>query len=145
MLNQLQNELKIAMKSGNRETTIGLRNIIGKLKSAEIDKGKSLIKEEAIKILRTAAKQLNESIIQYNKGGRKDLADKELFELSLIEKYLPKQLPKEEIIVYVKKAIKSVGANSMNDMGQVMGLIMKELSDSVDGNLVKQIVREQLS
>ena len=89
MLNQLQEELKVAMKSRDKATITGLRNIIGKLKSAQIDRGKLLNSEESMKILKSAAKQLKESVVQYNKGDRKDLAEKELFELSLIEKYLP--------------------------------------------------------
>ena len=145
MLNQLHDELKIAMKSGDKVTMTGLRNIIGKLKTFQIDKGDPLTKEEALKILKSAAKQLRESIEQYNKGGRDDLAEKELFELSLLDKYLPKQLSEDKIRGIVKATIQTSGAESMQDIGRIMGILMKELAESADGKLVQQIVQEELS
>ena len=145
MLNQLQEELKIAMKAGERAKRIGLRNIIGKIKAAQIDKGESLTDEESLKILKTAAKQLKESIDQYQKGGRDDLAEKEAFELSLLEKYLPEQLSEEQIRETVKNIVKNTGAGSMQDMGKVMGATMKELAGSADGEIVQKIVQEELS
>ena len=145
MLNQLQEELKIAMKAEERAKMIGLRNIIGKIKAAQIDKGESLTDEESLKILKTAAKQLKESIDQYQKGGRDDLAEKEAFELSLLEKYLPEQLSEEQIRETVKNIVKNTGAGSMQDMGKVMGATMKELAGSADGKIVQKIVQEELS
>ena len=145
MLNQLQEELKIAMKAGERAKMIGLRNIIGKIKAAQIDKGESLTDEESLKILKTAAKQLKESIDQYQKGDRDDLAEKEAFELSLLEKYLPEQLSEEQIRETVKNIVKNTGAGSMQDMGKVMGATMKELAGSADGKIVQKIVKEELS
>ena len=145
MLNQLHDELKIAMKAGDKVAKTGLRNIIGKLKAYQIDKGEPLTKEDALKILKSAAKQLRESVEQYKKGGREDLAEKELFELSLLDKYLPEQLSEGEIRKIVKETIQASGAESMQDMGRVMGMIMKELTESADGKLVQQIVREELS
>jgi len=124
---------------------IGLRNIIGKLKASQIDKGEPLIKEETLKILKSAAKQLRESVEQYKKGGRDDLAEKELFELSLLDKYLPEQLTKDKIRAIVKETIQASGAESMQDMGRVMGILMNELAESADGKLVQKIVREELS
>ena len=145
MLNQLQEELKLAMKSGNKAAMTGFRNIIGKIKTAQIDKGESLSFEQSLKILKSAAKQLRESVEHYNKGGREDLAEKELFELSIVEKFLPKQLSDDNIRKIVKETIQTAGAESMQDMGRVMGILMKELSDSVDGKLVQQMVREELN
>jgi len=145
MLNKLQEELKIALKAGERAKMIGLRNIIGKIKAAQIDKGESLTDEESLKILKTAAKQLKESIDQYQKGGRDDLAEKEAFELSLLEKYLPEQLSEEQIRETVKNIVKNTGAGSMQDMGKVMGATMKELAGSADGKIVQKIVKEELS
>ena len=125
MLDQLQEELKIAMKAGEKAKMMGLRNIIGKIKSTQIDKGETLTNEESLKILKTAAKQLKESIDQYQKGGRDDLAEKEAFELTLLEKYLPEQLSEEQIRQTVKNIVKNTGARSMQDMGKVMGTVMK--------------------
>ena len=145
MLNQLQDELIIAMKAGDKAAMTGLRNIIGKLKASQIDKGEHLTKDETMKILSSAVKQLKESVDQYQKGGRDDLAKKELFELSLIDKYLPEQLSEEKIREIVKETIQASGAESMQDMGRVMGMLMKVLAESTDGKLVQQIVREELS
>ena len=145
MLSQLQDELIIAMKSGDRASMTGLRNIIGKLKAFQIDKGESLTKEDAQIILKSAAKQLKESVEQYQKGGRDDLAKKELFELSLLDNYLPKQLSYDKLRKIVKKTIQDFGAESMQDMGRIMGILMKELSESADGKLVQKIVREELN
>ena len=145
MLDQLQEELKIALKAGEKAKMMGLRNIIGKIKAAQIDKGETLTDEESLKILKTVDKQLKESIDQYQKGGRDDLADKEAFELTLLEKYLPEQLSEEHIRQTVKNIVKNTGAGSMLDMGKVMGAIMQELAGSADGKIVQKIVQEELS
>jgi len=145
MLDQLQEELKIAMKAGEKAKMMGLRNIIGKIKATQIDKGETLTNEESLKILKTAAKQLKESIDQYQKGGRDDLAEKEAFELTLLEKYLPEQLSEEQIRQTVKNIVKNTGAGSMQDMGKVMGATMQELAGSADGKIVQKIVQEELS
>ena len=135
MLDQLQEELKIALKAGEKAKMMGLRNIIGKIKAAQIDKGKTLTDEESLK----------ESIDQYRKGGRDDLAEKEAFELTLLEKYLPEQLSEEQIRQTVKNIVKNTGAGSMQDMGKVMGATMQELAGSADGKIVQKIVQEELS
>ena len=145
MLKQLQEELKISMKAGNKAAMIGLRNIIGKIKASQIDKGEPLTKEETLKILKSASKQLKESVEQYQKGGRDDLAEKELFELSLIDQFLPEQLTEGKIRGIVKETIQASGADSIQDIGRIMGILMKELADSADGKLVQQIVLEELS
>ena len=145
MLDQLQEELIAAMKAGDKPRMTGLRNIIGKLKASQIDKGEELTGDESLKILKSAAKQLKESVEQYQKGGRDDLAEKELFELSLLEKYLPEQISEGKIRDAVKNTIQSSGAESMQDIGKVMGLLMKKLAGTVDGKLVQKIVQEELS
>ena len=145
MLDQLQEELKIAMKAGEKAKMMGLRNIIGKIKAAQIDKGETLTDEESLKILKTAAKQLKESLDQYRKGGRDDLSEKEAFELTLLEKYLPEQLSEEQIRQTVKNIVKNTGSGSMQDMGKVMGATMQELAGSADGKIVQKIVQEELS
>ena len=145
MLNQLQEELIMAIKAGDKATMTGLRNIIGKLKASQIDKGEQLTKDETMKILSSAVKQLKESVDQYQKGGRDDLAKKELFELSLIDKYLPEQLSEGAIRKIVKETIQISGAESLQNIGQIMGILMQNLAESTDGKLVQQIVREELS
>ena len=145
MLNQLQQELVVAMKAGEKAKMMGLRNIIGKLKAAKIDKRESLTDEESLKILKSAAKQLKEAIDQYQKGGRNDLAEEEAYELSLLKKYLPEQLSEEVIRETVQNIVENTGAESIQDMGQIMGTAMKEFAGSADGKLVQKIVQEELS
>ena len=129
------------MKAKDKATLTGLRNIIGKLKAQRIDKGEDLTDQECIQILQSLVKQLKLSIEQYEKGGRDDLAKIELFELELIEKYLPEQLKDDDVRALVRKTIKSIGAQSMQDMGRVMGAIMKHLTGAADGKMIQRIVR----
>ena len=145
MLSLLQKELVKAMKSKEKETILCLRNIIGKIKSKQIDKGDSLGEKECLQILISSAKQLKESIVQYKGGGRNDLAQREEFELQLIETFLPKQLTEDNIRSKVKKIILTLNASSITDMGRVMGVTMNELTGSADGNIVKKIVQEELN
>ena len=145
MLETLQNELKVAMKSGDKATLIGLRNIIGNLKAAQIDKGTDLTEEESQKILLSIGKKLKESIRQYEKGGRDDLAKQEKFELCILEKYLPEQMSEYKIREIVKKAIQTSESKTAKDMGKVMGFIMKEFSGRADGKLVQKLVLEELN
>ena len=145
MLALLQEELKAAMKAKDKATLTGLRNIIGKLKAQRIDKGENLTDQECIQILQSSVKQLKDSIEQYEKGGRDDLAEVEAFELKLIEKYLPEQLSEEDVRTLVRKTIKSTEAKSMQDMERVMGAIMKHLAGAADGKMVQRIVQGELS
>ena len=144
MLDELQSALVTAMKAGDKSRTLGLRNIIGKIKAEQIDKGEKLSNEESLKILKSSAKQLKESIKQYKSGNRQDLAEKEMFELSLLEKYLPKQLSEDEVREKIKTIIKNIGAESLQDIGKVMGEAMKNLSSVADGKIVRNIVSEEL-
>ena len=144
MLDKLQTELITAMKAGDKSRILGLRNIIGKIKAVQIDKGEILTSEESLKILKSSAKQLKESIKQYKQGNREDLAEKEIFELSILEKYLPEQLSEEEIRAKIKKIIEEMGAQSMQDMGKIMGAAMKNLGNLADGKIVQKIVTEEL-
>ena len=145
MLSLLQKELIIAMKARDKATITGFRNIIGKLKIRQIDKGKDLTKQECIQVLQSSVKQLKDSIIQYEAGERSDLAEVETFELKLIEKYLPEQLSENNVRILVQKTIESIDAKSMQDMGQVIGVVMKELAGSADGKMVQKLVQEELN
>jgi len=145
MLSLFQEELKTAMKAKDKATLTGLRNIIGKIKIRQIDKGGGITDQDCIQILQSSAKQLKDSILQYKKGGRDDLAEVEAFELKLVEKYLPEQLSENDLRSLIRKTIESTGAQSMQDMGQVMGTVMKELAGSADGKMVQRIVSEQLN
>ena len=139
MLSLLQEDLKIAMKAKDKATLKGLRNIIGKLKAKKIDKGEELTEKECLLIFQSSAKQLKDSIMQYSDGGRDDLAEIEKYELKLIEKYLPKPIEENKLREIVQKTIKLNGAKSIKDMGNIMGVVMKDLAGAADGKMVQKL------
>lgn len=140
---QISEDLKAAMKNGDRPRMDGLRFLLAAVKNAEIDKGRSLTDDELIQLLQKEAKKRKESVEEYQKAGRNDLADKELFELSLIEAYLPAQLSADEIRNEVEKVFQEVQPTSPKEMGKVMGILMKKLAGRADGKIVQQIVQER--
>ena len=145
MLSRLMNDMKSAMKAGDKAELGALRNLIGKVKAKQIDSGKTLTDDECIKVMATSAKQLKDSIHQYKNGGRDDLAKNEAFELSIVERYLPEQMSEDDVRAIVQKTIADVGAESMKDMGKVMGVAMKAVGGEADGSIVQKMVREELS
>ena len=145
MLSTLMNDMKSAMKAGQKSELGALRNLIGKLKAKQIDSGKDLTKDECIKVMASAAKQLKDSIQQYENGGREDLAENEAFELSIVERYLPEKMSEDDVRAIVKKSIADVGAESMKDMGKVMGAAMQAVGGEADGSIVQKMVREELA
>ncbi|MBC8213495.1 MAG: GatB/YqeY domain-containing protein [Candidatus Marinimicrobia bacterium] len=145
MLSKFQEELKTAMKSGDKKRITAIRNIFGKLKARKIDKGEELTDDESMKIIQSSVKQLKDSIEQYKNAGRDDLAEAESYELSFLEQYLPKQMGEDELKVIVKKIIGETGASSQADIGKVMGPLMKDIAGKADGKMAQQIVRELLS
>ena len=145
MINQITADLKLAMKSQDKPRILGLRNLLGKLKARQIDKGTELNNQECIKILNSAAKQLKDSIEQYSNANRLDLAEKENYELLLVENYLPKPISEDDVKEIILKTIDENNVDSMDDMGKIMGIVMNKFAGSVDGNIVHKIVREALS
>ena len=137
--------MKSALKAGQKSELGALRNLIGKVKAKQIDNGKDLTKDECIIVMASAAKQLKDSIQQYKDGGREDLAENEAFELSIVERYLPEQMSEDDVRAIVKKSIADVGAESLKDMGKVMGAAMQAVGGEADGSIVQKMVREELS
>lgn len=142
---ELTQDLKEAMKGGNKQRVEAIRSLKNMLRSREIEKNEELTEEDQIKVLSTAAKQRRESIESYREGGRDDLVAQEEAELEIIESYLPEQLSEEEIGEMVDEVIAETGAETMQDMGRVMGTIMPKIRGQAEGSLVQQIVREKLS
>lgn len=142
-------DLKSAMKAKDSEKTLLLRSLKAKILEKEISERKggesTLNNDQIIEVLMKAAKQRKESIDQFNKGNRPELAAKEERELSLIEEYLPKMMSEEEIRVEVKNQIESMKATSLQDMGKVMGSLMGKLKGKADGSIISKIVKEELS
>ncbi len=142
---RLNNDLKTAMKSGDRAATETLRGLKSAIKYAEIEAGHDLNNEEAMDVIIKQAKQRRDSITQFESAGRTDLVEKETSELALIEKYLPAKLTDDEIEKVVQDVIAELGVTDMKGMGQVMQRSMAELKGQADGKVVSQIVRKNLS
>jgi uncharacterized protein YqeY len=145
LLKKLQEEMKAAMKSGDKEKLSTVRMLISEIKKVQIDQKKELTDEEIIQILQRYAKQRKESIKQYKEAGREDLAEKEERELKIVQEFLPKQLSEEEIKKIVEEVINETGASSMKDMGRVMKAVMEKVKGRAEGSVVSSIVKEKLS
>lgn len=138
-------ELKLAMKEKDNETRDTLRLLTAAIKQAEVDSKDSLNEDAIQSIVMKQAKQRRESIDEYMKAGREDLAEPEKKELAVIEKFLPKMMDADEIRVLASAAIEAVGATSAKEMGAIMGKLMPQVKGKADGKLVNQVVRELLS
>ena len=145
MIDNIKAQLKDAMFSKDKTRITALRNFIAKLKAKEIDKKESLSDAESLKVLQSMAKQLKDSIDQYTKGGRTDLADNEKTELDILNEFLPTPLSEEEMSNIIDEAIKTSNASSMQDMGKVMGIAISKMDGRGDGAIVSKMVKEKLS
>ncbi len=145
LLEKLQDEMKKALKSGEKERLSVIRMLISEIKKVQIDQKKELTDEEIIQILQRYAKQRKEAIQQYKKADREDLVEKEERELKIVQEFLPEPLSNEEIEKIVEEVIKETGASSMKDMGKVMKIIMEKVKGRAEGSVVSQIVRSKLS
>jgi len=114
-------------------------------KLEQLDELSKLDEKEILSVISSEAKKRKDSIEQYKKGGRKDLADQEEKELGILNNYLPEPMDKKEIKKIVEAKIKELGATSPQDIGRVMGQVMPALNDRADGGLVKRIVEEELA
>ena len=142
---KLQQDLKDSLRKKDTIRLNTVRSIINAIKNKEIDLRRELEEDEIHGILNSLAKQRRESIEQYEKGGRQDLAEQEKRELEIILEYLPEQLSEEEIEKIAKGIIEEVGASSMKDLGKVMKTIMPKVKGKADGKKVNEIVRKLLS
>jgi len=122
-----------------------IRMFLSEVQRFEIDNKEDVDDAKALQIINKMIKQRNDSISQFRDGGRDDLAEKEQKEVDILSKYKPQQLSEEEITSKVVEAIKESGADSMQDIGKVMGLLKSSLAGSADMGIVSKIVKEQLA
>ena len=122
-----------------------IRMFLSEVQRFEIDNKEEVDDAKALQIINKMIKQRNDSISQFKEGGREDLADKEQQEVEILSKYKPEQLSEEDITEKVKSAIEETGAESMQDIGQVMGVLKSALAGSADMGLVSKIVKDQLA
>jgi len=145
---QIQKDITAAMKARDEHRLSTLRMVKTALKNREIEKMAPLDDKESQQVLSTLIKQRKESVEQFLKGGRKEMADKEAAEITLIETYLPKAAGEEEIVAGVKAVIAEMGSPTMKDMGTVMKNAMARFSASgvrVDGKAVSEAVKRELA
>src|SRR6187431_1341171 len=134
-----------AMKAKDAERLSTLRMVKANLMNRQIDKGGELTDEEVMKALQSLVKQRRDSIEQYNKAGRNDLAEKEAAEIAHIDAYLPQAASADEIAAAVDAAVAETGASSMKDMGMLMKAAMARLAGkSADGKMVSEAVKAKL-
>lgn len=146
ILKKINEDLITSMKSKDELKTTTLRMIKSAAKNAEIAKrGKGdLTEEDIMGVLSTMVKQRKESAEQYEKANRKDLADKENTEISIIQEYLPKQLTTEELDAIIKSTIQETGVTGMKEIGKLMKELMPKVKGKADGKLVNQRIKEIL-
>lgn len=146
---RIMDDLKTAMKHRQKDRLRVLRSLKAKLLEKEISEREgaraSLNDEQTVEVLMKAAKQRKESIDQFEQGGRSELADKEKKELKIIEEYLPEMISEEELRDIVRKKIDKMNAESMDDMGRVMGALTAELKGRAEGAKISKVVKEELS
>ncbi len=144
---KIEEDIKKAMLARDKDKLRALRSIKSMILLAETEKGKGgvLAPETEMKILQKAVKQRQESIALYRDQGREDLAAAEQQEVEVISAYLPEQMPEEEVRAEIEKIIKQTGAQSMKDMGKVMGLATKDLAGKVDNKTIAEIVKKLLA
>ena len=138
----LLEDMKLAMKSGNKIELDTIRMLRAQIQTSSIAKKDTLDEDEVAQVLQKEAKKRKEAIEMYQQGKREDLVNKERQEIGIISKYLPEQLSDAEIDRIIKDSVKSIGAESEKDMGRVMGDIMPKVKGKTDGKIVQQRVRE---
>jgi uncharacterized protein len=142
---QIDKAYKDAFKAKEEKVYKALRHVLAKLKQVSIDTRTELQDPEIIKILKSEVKGRKDAIEQYKQGDRNDLVEQAEYEISLIDVYLPAQMPDEDLEKIVKETLEKVGASSPADMGKGMGAVMKEVGDRADGGRVKDMVMKVLN
>jgi len=138
---EIQESVKIAMKSGDSVTLSTLRLLLAAIQNEEIRTRKNLTPEEIQKTVSTLCKQRNEAIELYRKGGREELAQKEESELAVLKRYLPQPLADEELKTLIRACISEAGAKGVQDLGRVMKLVMPKVTGRSDGKRVNEFAK----
>jgi uncharacterized protein len=142
---RITGDMTAAMKAKDAARLSTLRMVKAAMQNREIEKGGELSEEELTKALQSLVKQRRDSVEQYEKAGRAELAEKERAEIAVIEEYLPRAASREEIERAVEEAVAETGASSMKEMGAVMKAAQARLGGAADGRTVSEIVRARLA
>ncbi|SDM82838.1 hypothetical protein SAMN04488137_2123 [Fictibacillus solisalsi] len=145
LLDRLNQDMKQAMKDKNKQKLSVIRMVKASLQNESIKLGHDLNEEEELTVLAREMKQRKDSLQEFEKAGRNDLADPLKEEIAIITDYMPQQLSEDEVKEIVLAAIEKVGASSKADMGKVMGVVMPQVKGKADGSLVNKLVQQNLS
>lgn len=141
---QIQNDMKDAMKAGDRDRLQVVRLALAAIKQQEIDRRTELDDAAVLGVIEKMVKQRRDSIQQFRQGGRQDLAEKEAAEIAVLETYLPEPLSEPELAALIDAAISDTGATSVRDMGKVMGHLKAKVQGRADMGAVGATVRARL-
>jgi len=136
--------MKSAMKSGDKRKLGVIRLLMAAIKQREVDERIELDDEQVLAVLDKMVKQRRDSLTQFEQAGRDELADQEKFEIEVLQEYLPEALSEDEISSLIKQAIADAGAESMRDMGKVMGQLKPKLQGRADMGAVSAMVKQLL-
>lgn len=142
---QLMNDIKTAMKSGEKERLVTLRSLHAQIKDATVNAGKDMTDDAVVAVIAKQLKQRADATAQFRQAGRHDLADQEDREIAILRTYQPVQLSEAEIESLVKEAIHTTGATTKKEMGKVMAALMPKVKGKADGALVNRIVSSKLA
>jgi hypothetical protein len=142
---RINDDVKVAMRGGDARRRDALRLLLAALKQREVDERKELGDADVVAVIDRMIKQRRESIAQFEKGGRTDLAQNEQFEIGLFQAYMPQALSDAEIEAAVAEAVAASGARAPSDMGKVMGLLKGRLAGKADMSKVSALVKARLA
>ena len=143
-LEKLKDDMKSALKAGEKTRLSTVRMLLSEVKYGEIRKGEALTSGELVEVVLREIKKRREAIPQFRQGNRLDLVEKEEKELAILEAYLPEQLSAGEIGELVDAAVSESGARSIKEIGKVMAILMPKVKGKADGSLVSKLVRDKL-
>lgn len=142
---RVNDELRIAMRAGEARRRDALRLLLAALKQREVDERKELTDAEAIAVVDKMIKQRRDSIAQFERGGRQDLADAEKFEIDVLQTYMPQAMSDAEVAAAIAAAVQESGAKGMPDMGKVMTALKPKLAGRADMAKVSALVKSKLA
>ncbi|WP_170304406.1 GatB/YqeY domain-containing protein [Mariprofundus erugo] len=144
MLQQLTDDMKSAMKSGDKVRLSAIRMLRAAIKDREIEVGHALAADESLAVLSRLVKQRNDAARQYAEAGRADLEEKELLEAAIFQAYMPEPLSDEELAAIIEAAVVETGASSMREMGAVMNIVKAKAQGRADMGKLSAIVKQRL-
>jgi hypothetical protein len=142
---QILNDIKEAMKAKQAEKLSAIRMLQAAIKYREIElRPNEITDQDVLGVVRKLVKQRKDSITEFEKAGRQDLVDKEKFELTVLEGYMPAQMSAEQVAAIVDEVIKATGATSAKQMGQVIKEVMAKTAGNADGKMISELVKSKL-